>query len=201
MTLCWTAQAGDHSWRVEVWEDGKLEASRSGSVKVSSGNLFGRLMPNVTSTVVSGTEVHFDVIVENKENYPTYNVPIRVFYTYIKPDGDFSDPVLVFERMPRQIDSLEVKTEWFTITLANPGEYYFALYVNGELEDEKTITVKSDNNIEAWIECSPEFVSEEDDSVACSVRVENLNGASVNVWIMDLYFAGGEIYDYSGVII
>ncbi|ASJ13474.1 hypothetical protein [Thermococcus thioreducens] len=32
VTLTWTAQAGEHEYRIEAWESGKLEASRSGSV-------------------------------------------------------------------------------------------------------------------------------------------------------------------------
>ncbi|KUH32778.1 hypothetical protein APY94_08305 [Thermococcus celericrescens] len=35
-TLTWTATAGNHNWRVEVWEGGKLEDSRSGSIEVNS---------------------------------------------------------------------------------------------------------------------------------------------------------------------
>ncbi|NJE06279.1 hypothetical protein E3E36_09015 [Thermococcus sp. M36] len=33
-----SAKAGYHQWRVEVWENGKLEASRSGSVYITSSN-------------------------------------------------------------------------------------------------------------------------------------------------------------------
>ncbi|WP_258083407.1 hypothetical protein [Thermococcus thermotolerans] len=36
VSLTWTAQAGEHAWRVEVWEGRKLEASRSGSIRVNS---------------------------------------------------------------------------------------------------------------------------------------------------------------------
>ncbi|AFL94535.1 hypothetical protein CL1_0324 [Thermococcus cleftensis] len=36
VTLTWTAQAGEHDWRIEAWEDGKLEDSRSGTIRVIS---------------------------------------------------------------------------------------------------------------------------------------------------------------------
>ena len=34
--LTWTAQAGEHDHRIEVWEGEKLEASRNGSIEVNS---------------------------------------------------------------------------------------------------------------------------------------------------------------------
>ena len=174
----------------------KLEDEEHTTVRVRD-NLFGRLVPNVNNTVVQGTTVHFDVIVENKDDYPAYNVPIRVFYTYQDPNGEFSDPIRVFERNPRQIDGLGVNITWFNMTLANLGEYYFTLYVNGELEDEKIITVNPEGNVMAWMECDPEFVSEDEDSLSCRVNVKNLGGTTEEVWITNIYFAGGEIYDKS----
>lgn len=35
VSLTWTAQAGEHAWKIEVRRDGKLEDSRSGSLEVS----------------------------------------------------------------------------------------------------------------------------------------------------------------------
>ncbi|WP_157723269.1 hypothetical protein [Thermococcus barossii] len=43
--------------------------------------------------------------------------------------------------------------------------------------------------------CSPEFVSEDVDSVSCRIEVENLDSMPVDIWITDVYFAGGKIYD------
>ncbi|ASJ05616.1 COG1470 family protein [Thermococcus barossii] len=36
VTLTWAARAGEHDWRIEAWEDGKLEDSRSGTIRVIS---------------------------------------------------------------------------------------------------------------------------------------------------------------------
>ncbi|AIF69872.1 hypothetical protein PAP_07410 [Palaeococcus pacificus DY20341] len=36
VTLTWAAVAGEHEWRIEVWESEKLEASKSGSIRVNS---------------------------------------------------------------------------------------------------------------------------------------------------------------------
>ncbi|WP_246112310.1 hypothetical protein [Thermococcus aciditolerans] len=297
-TLVWTATAGNHDWRVEVWEDGKLEDSRSGSIEVNfpagSGvlkikevqviptpptvkkpvtfrikvknlysiskeakisleipemgfktdltkviapgdygifdiqwkpgevglidviikvfsrednggekledeehetvevrdNLFGRLVPNVNNTVVQGTMVHFDVIVENKDDYPAYNVPIRVLYTYQKPNGEFSDPIRIFERNPHRIDGLGVNLTWFNITLTNIGKYHFTLYVNGEIEDEKIITVNSEGNVMAWMECEDTVKLYK--SFNCYVNLGNLQDSSIHVQLVEIKF-GGEI--------
>lgn len=171
------------------------------TVHVSGDNLFGRLVPNVTREVTQGTTVHFDVIVENRGNYPAYDVPIRVYYAYQTPEGEFSDSI-VFERSPREIEGgaqyyafNSIWSDGFNITPSNVGAYYFTLYVNGEIEDDVKITVEPNGSVAAWMECNPEFVSENDDSVTCNVKVKNLGNAPLNFEVTDVYFAGGQIYD------
>ncbi|NJE43110.1 hypothetical protein [Thermococcus sp. GR6] len=197
---------GEHTVKIQAWsrdinsdEDAPWnpEDSETGPINVERPKdlLFGKLVPNVDDIVVQGTVVHFDVIVENKNVSPAYNVPIRVLYTYQDPNGEFSDSKGIFERKPRQIDGLGTNITWFEITLTNPGKHYFTLYVNGEIEDEKIITVISNSSVVAWMTCSPEFVSEDVDSVSCRIEVENLDSMPVDIWITDIYFAGGKIYD------
>ncbi|WP_297092050.1 hypothetical protein [Thermococcus sp.] len=45
-----SAKAGYHQWRVEVWEDGKLEASRSGSIEVNSIEDFQKDESSINNT-------------------------------------------------------------------------------------------------------------------------------------------------------
>ncbi len=69
--------------------------------------------------------------------------------------------------------------------------------VNGQEEDEKVVRVSSQGSISVVMTCSPEFVTEDVNSMSCRVDVENLRGTTEDIWITNIYFAGGEIYDKS----
>ena len=47
--------------------------------------------------------------------------------------------------------------------------------------------------------CNPEFVAGDVNSVSCRVDIENLGSTTEDIWITNIYFAGGEIYDKSSV--
>ncbi|NJE01882.1 CARDB domain-containing protein [Thermococcus sp. JdF3] len=70
-TLTWTATAGNHDWRVEVWEDGKLEDSRSGEITIQDPP---------TSTCLSDVplEGHLEVYPEWVEAGDSVSVHITV---------------------------------------------------------------------------------------------------------------------------
>ncbi|MFA4647728.1 hypothetical protein P8X24_10875 [Pyrococcus kukulkanii] len=136
-------------------------------------------------------------IVENRGQEIVYYPVVRVYYSYEAPDREFGKPILVFERQPKELFPGETYKDWFKMTLTNPGKHHFTLYVNGKWEDEETITTTSKANIEAWMECAPELVSEDVDSVTCKVNVKNSGSASAEVWVTNIYFAGGEVYDRS----
>ncbi|WP_211258433.1 COG1361 family protein [Thermococcus thioreducens] len=193
---------GEHSVKIQAFsrnldsnDSWNPEDSETGSINVERPKdlLFGKLVPNVNGTVVQGTVVHFDVIVENKEDYPAYNVPIRVFYTYQTPNGGFSDPIRVFERNPRQIDGLGVNLTWFNMTLTNLGKYYFTLYVNGEIEDEKIITVTSNSSVMAWMECEDTIPLY--DELSCHIHILNNSSDDVSIQVTKVMFGGYEVWN------
>ena len=196
----YSTEAGEHGWIVYLYE--KIANNRfvrrdsaDGIVEVSEENevILGKLVVGNRE----GSEVTFDVIVENRGQEIVYYPVVRVYYSYEAPDGEFGKPILVFERQPKELFPGETYKDWFKMTLTNPGKHHFTLYVNGKWEDEETITTTSKANIEAWMECAPELVSEDVDSVTCKVNVKNSGSASAEVWVTNIYFAGGEVYDRS----
>ncbi len=150
----------------------------------------------VSGDVSVGVKVRFALIVRNYENVPRHSIPVRVYYAYTSPDGVWHSVIKVKEAEV-DFDPLGKHQDWFDFNLENPGTYKFYLIVNGQEEDEKVITVNSQESISAVMTCNPEFVTEGVNSVSCRVDVENLGGTAEDIWITNIYFAGGEIYDKS----
>ena len=119
-----------------------------------------------------------------------------MYYVYTSPDGVWHSVIKVKEAEV-DFDPLGEYQDWFDFIFANPGTYKFYLVVNGQEEDEKVITVNSQESISAVMTCSPEFVTEDVNSVSCRVDVDNLGETTEDIWITNIYFAGGEIYDKS----
>ncbi len=143
-----------------------------------------------------GVKARFTLTVRNDENAPRYSIPVRVYYVYTSPDGVWHSVIKVKEAEV-DFDPLGEYQDWFDFTFANPGTYKFYLVVNGQEEDEKVIRVNSQGSISAVMTCNPEFVTEDVNSVSCRVDVDNLGETTEDIWITNIYFAGGEIYDKS----
>lgn len=73
----------------------------------------------------------------------------------------------------------------------------FTLFVNGTPVDDKTITVKPQGNVMVWMECNPELIDETVDSINCNIYVKSNDSNTIILWVTDVYFAGGKIYDWS----
>ena len=76
--LTWTARAGEHDYRIEVWEGEKLEASKSGSLSVSKvvNGLAARLEVE-PSVVKAGNDVTVFITIQNlKEHKQTWPIQI-----------------------------------------------------------------------------------------------------------------------------
>jgi hypothetical protein len=183
------------------------------SLHVREGDGYtGRLLvgesPIGNITVVQGTFLNITVEADYYGELKNEYVPLRVWYLYEPPTGINSQTtsIIVFERNIKFSNAPEILRgdkyvyqfkNWFGLHFNNPGRYYLYLGVNGEFENEKTITVTSNDSVMAWMECTPGFISEETDSVMCSVNMKNQDNTPVDVWITDIYFARGKIYDSS----
>ena len=199
--LHWFAQEGDHSYTVKVYTllGGQkfIEDERGGSLNVgTNGDFSGVLSVNVTGDVSTGARMRFVLNVKNVENAPRHSIPVRVYYVYTSPNGKWHDAINVKEAEVN-FDPLGKYQDWFDFNFENPGTYDFYLMVNGQEVDEKTIKVNTCGSISAVMTCNPEFVTEDVDSVSCRVDVENLGGTAEDIWITNIHFAGGEIYDKS----
>ncbi|GAB6101715.1 hypothetical protein JCM16138_09380 [Thermococcus atlanticus] len=155
----------------------------------------GVLSANITNDVSVGVKARFTLTIRNDENTLRYSIPVRVYYVYSSPDG--ATEIIKVKEAVADFDPLGEYQDWFDFNLENPGTYDFYLVVNGQEEDEKVVRVSSQGSISAVMTCSPEFVTEDVDSVSCHVNVENLGGTTEDVWITNIHFAGGEIYDKS----
>ncbi|GAB6103170.1 hypothetical protein JCM16138_23930 [Thermococcus atlanticus] len=200
LNLHWIARQGEHSYTIKAYSlvggEKFTEDAKGGKVNVGVNSDFsGVLSVNVTGDVSMGARVRFAIDVRNVENAPRYSIPVRVYYVYSSPDG--STEVIKVKEAVVDFDPLGGYQDWFDFNLENPGTYDFYLMVNGQEKDEKTIKVNTQSSISAVMTCSPEFVTEDVDSVSCHVNVENLGGTTEDVWITNIHFAGGEIYDKS----
>ena len=70
VTLMWTTQAGDHDHRIEVWEGGKLEASKGGGITVSGAlsDLFNVVLTVYTRELEGGGEMYFQMKTSRYQN-------------------------------------------------------------------------------------------------------------------------------------
>ncbi|MFA4646877.1 hypothetical protein P8X24_06400 [Pyrococcus kukulkanii] len=124
VSLPWTAQAGDHSWRIEVREDGRLEAAKSGSLEVSGTptTLFdARLIPYPTE-LEGGGEVTFLVKVWN---YNNDRISLKGFVS----DGDGAIVKNIdWTGVPGNAQNYTVTT--FTLTVYGVGEHKYKLFLD-----------------------------------------------------------------------
>ncbi|WP_145973224.1 hypothetical protein [Thermococcus barophilus] len=197
-TFTWSnVKAGEYTAEAKVLYNGEVKDSEIRDLTVEADNDFtGILSANITNDVSVGVKARFTLTVRNDENAPRYSIPVRVYYVYTSPDGVWHSVINVKEAEV-DFDPFGEYQGWFDFTFANPGTYKFYLVVNGQEEDEKVITVNSQGSISAVMTCSPEFVTEDVNSVSCRVDVENLGETTEDIWITNIYFAGGEIYDKS----
>ena len=196
-TLHWRAlSAGLHSWIIGLWQNNTLKSWKNGTIQVgpSSIEVTGWFESNISSTVTTGTKAHFDVYVKSLVDKFTYNFPVIVEYSYMDPAGKVHEPVTVIHSYVYQLAPDEEKNvTWFDFGLDNPGKYMFTLFVNGTPADDKTITVKPEGNVVAWMSC--------DDSVKlttsfnCHVYVNNQNDPIVHAELKTIEFSGVPVWD------
>lgn len=82
---------------------------------------------------------------------------------------------------------------WFDFSLDTPGEYVFTLFVNGTPVDDKTITVKPEGNVMAWMECNSPVQVES--STTCVVHLKNYGSQPIEVSLEEIHFAGVTIWN------
>ena len=195
-TFTWSnVKAGEYTAEAKVLYNGEVKDSEIRDLTVEADNDFtGILSANITNDVSVGVKARFTLTVRNDENVKRYSIPVRVYYVYTSPD-DVWHSVIKVKEAEVDFDPLGEYQDWFDFTFANPGTYKFYLVVNSQEEDEKVIRVNLQGSISAVMTCSPEFVTEDVNSVSCHVDVENLGSTTEDIWITNIYFAGGEIYD------
>ncbi|GEM_PF-3526626 len=199
--LHWRALSTDtYSWFIGLWQSNDLKSWKNGtiSVKPSTIEVTGWLKSNVSTTVTLGTKAHFDVYVKSLIDKFTYDFPVIIEYSYVDPAGKAHGPVtVVHSYVPQLAPKEEKNVTWFDFKFDTPGKYMFTLYVNGTPVDDKTITVNPKGDVVAWMECNPELVDETVDSISCNIYVKNNDSSTITLWVTDVYFAGGKIYDWS----
>jgi len=153
----------------------------------------------VSGDVSVGAKVRFTLTVRNDENAPRYSIPVRVYYVYTSPD-DVWHSVIKVKEAEVDFDPLEEYQDWFDFTFANPGTYKFYLVVNGQEEDEKVITVNSQEEIEAWMICTPKIVQVSapgtESIISCKIYVSTIfePSNSVEVSIREIFFGEYPLY-------
>jgi len=152
-----------YKWFVGIWENMTIENYTNGTILVDPPGgieVTGWLNPNVSTTVTVGTKAHFDVYVKSLVDKFTYDFPVIVEYSYVDPAGKAHEPITVIHSYVSQLAPKEEKNvTWFDFRFDNPGKYMFTLYVNGTPVDDKTITVKPEGNVVAWMECKKSLVA------------------------------------------
>jgi len=195
--LHWRALSADiYSWFIGLWQSNELKSWKNGtiSVKPSMIEVTGWLKSNVSTTVTLSTKAHFDVYVKSLIDKFTYDFPVIIEYSYVDPAGKAHGPVTVVHSFVSQLAPKEEKNvTWFDFRFDNPGKYMFTLYVNGTPVDDKTITVKPEGNVVAWMECdSPVQVKS---STTCVVHLKNYGPQPIEVSLEEIRFAGVTIWN------
>ncbi|WP_240703283.1 hypothetical protein [Thermococcus indicus] len=204
-TLVWTATAGNHDWRVEVWEDGKLEDSRSGSLSVSgtSGNLFNVVLTAYPTELEGGGEVYLQV---KAWNYDGSLIPVKGF---IEVDGEVIRSIEA--KIPVNANGDSILT--LTYNIAGVSTHTFKLFLdnydgepNGAGEEhwsEVKVEVKS-WKADLKLECDDEVVLGENDvdDLDCTLYLFRTNPEeSVQVRISEIDVGGAKVWpsEFKGV--
>lgn len=138
VSLTWSAQAGEHEWRVEVWGDNQLKASRSGSLEVSwtPTSLFEVELIAYPTELEGGGTVYFTVKVFNYVN-SAYSIR-----GYVKDeDGSkvYPEDGGYFEaRLPANGNY----TAHFDLPVSGIGNHTYTLYVDNYGGESHTDSVK-----------------------------------------------------------
>ena len=205
VSLSWMAKAGEHSWRIEVWRDGKLETSRSGSLEVSwtPTSLFEVELIAYPTELEGGGTVTFIVKVWNHDSSA---LSLSGFVQ--DEDGVVIKKIEGFEgRVPANAQNYTLTA--FSLDVYGVGNHTYKLFLdnsdgepNGVGEEhwsEVTVEVKSINGTElkqVGFECDdPEFNwngIEYKAELVCRAFIYNptqndvyLNSVSVQEWHAD----------------
>ncbi|ASA78526.1 hypothetical protein [Thermococcus sp. 5-4] len=208
VSLTWTAQAGDHEWRIEVWEGGKLEASRSGGITVSDPP---------TSACLSGVplEGHLEVYPEGVEAGDSVSVHITV--TNLDPNcaqGPFNIELVddsgalwwpkkdmdygcsgcgyVIQERALKIYAGKTMSEWTDFNNIDQATTLY-LKVGGKTLASAKINVKQDGPIKASMECKPTVIPL-DGSTTCTVHFELKSVDTVTLNLEEVDFGGKKVW-------
>ncbi|QDA31078.1 hypothetical protein FH039_04915 [Thermococcus indicus] len=208
VTLMWTATAGNHDWRVEVWEDGKLEDSRSGKIRVEKSS---------SSTCLSGVplEGHLEVYPEWVEAGDSVSVHITV--TNLDPNcahGPFNIELVddsgakwwpkkdteygcsgcgyVIQDGALKIYAGKTMSDWTDFSNIGQDTTLY-LKVGGKTLASAKINVKQDRPVKANMECKPAVVPL-DGSTTCTVHFELRSAETITLNLEEVDFGGKKVW-------
>ncbi|ASJ08901.1 hypothetical protein A3L11_06545 [Thermococcus siculi] len=196
--LEWSAVAGDHDWRIEVWEDGKLEASRSEGITVSgapSNPLFNVEWEVYPQILYGGGTVFFKIYAWNfMEN------PLNVSFT--SADTIHFKVITNEETVIKEFNSyvpeggVKYNVANFTYTFYGVGNYTFILTADwGSETHTRTarVEVKPTGNILASMDCNPTTVPL-DSSTTCTIHLGLKNADTVTLNLEEVDFGGRKVW-------